>query len=208
MKQMYTANKEALVSEVQKQVHLAGIRTERRTVFGCRFALSIMSDNYIDIILGSLAKTDTSRVEASTGKLSTLYRGKRAQVLDALEGCFIHAFTEGVHMTLEGTFSTDDGPCRMPEDDVCPNEESREVHFPCNAKIKLYCAEERKADVLASSIAKGHGVLVKEDYYCTVLQGDIQEIFRTIEEICEAMSALPGHPALETTLSVNSPTAE
>ena len=54
--------------------------------FGCRFALSIMSDRYIDIILGSLAKTDTSRIEASTGRLSTLYRGERTQVLDALEG--------------------------------------------------------------------------------------------------------------------------
>ena len=201
-------NRETLVSAVQKRIRQAGREGTPDRVFGCRFALSIMSDNYIDIILGSLAKTDTSRVEASTGRLSTLYRGKRAQVLDALEGCFIHAFTEGIHMTLEATLSTDEGPCWFSEDDACPNADSREIHFPCNAKLKLYCAEEKKGDVLASSIAAGHGVLVKEDYYCTVLKGDIQAVFRTVEDICKEMDHLPGHPALEVTLSVNSPTAE
>lgn len=177
--------------------------------FGCRFALSIMSDRFIDIILGSLAKTDTSRIEASTGRLSTLYRGDREQVLDAVEGCFTHAFTEGVHMTMEATFSTDDGACRTGEAGL-PNTAARDIHFPCNAKMALYTmkADPAEATRFARDCAVKHGVFVKDDYYCTVLSGDIQDVFRTTEEICAYAERALDRFAFELTVSVNSPTAE
>ena len=76
-----------------------------KEITGCRFSLSPMSDKYIDIILGALGKVDTSKVWKETDKLSTIYRGKRIHVLDAVKGLFIHSYDENVHMTLEATLS-------------------------------------------------------------------------------------------------------
>ena len=45
-------------------------------IAGCRFTLYPMSDKYIEIILGSLEKTNTSAVWSETDALSTVYRGK------------------------------------------------------------------------------------------------------------------------------------
>lgn len=47
-----------------------------------------MADNYIDVILSSLSKTNTSKVWKQTDKLSTVYRRNQLHVEDALEACF------------------------------------------------------------------------------------------------------------------------
>ena len=74
-------------------------------ISGCRFTLYPMCDNFIDIILGSLKKTDTSAVWSETDALSTVYRGKLAYVADAVQALFLNAYRPGVHMALEGQFS-------------------------------------------------------------------------------------------------------
>ena len=48
------------------------------TGMACRFTLSPMSDNFVDIILGAIGKVDGSAVSQRTDKLSTVYRGSRA----------------------------------------------------------------------------------------------------------------------------------
>ena len=64
-----------------------------------------MSDKYIEIILGSLEKTNTSAVWSETDALSTVYRGKLPYVADAVQALFLNAYRPGVHMALEGQFS-------------------------------------------------------------------------------------------------------
>ena len=51
-------------------------------ISGCRFSLYPMSDQFIDLILGSLEKTDTSAVWSESDALSTVYRGKIEYVAD------------------------------------------------------------------------------------------------------------------------------
>ena len=74
-------------------------------ITGCRFTLAPMSDQYIDIILGAVAQTDTSKIWSETDKTSTIYRGNMVHVIDSLKACFINAYRAGIHMTSELTFS-------------------------------------------------------------------------------------------------------
>ena len=54
-------------------------------ITGCRFSLSPMSDAYVDIILEAVRQADVSKVYSLTDELSTVYRGRRQHVLDALK---------------------------------------------------------------------------------------------------------------------------
>ena len=58
-----------------------------------------------DIILEAVRQADVSKVYSLTDELSTVYRGRRQHVLDALKACFTGAYREGVHMVLEATLS-------------------------------------------------------------------------------------------------------
>ena len=113
-------------------------------VTGCRFSLSVMSDRFMEIILSALAKVNTDNVWQMTDKLSTVYRGRQLHVEDAVKACFIHAYTPGVHMTMEATFSKGcpgdtDADCMMAAEDNPLNEAAiRDIHFPVACKIALY----------------------------------------------------------------------
>lgn len=74
-------------------------------ITGCRFSLYPMTDNFVDIILSSLEKTDISNIWTETDALSTVYRGKSEYVVDAVDALFINTYKEDVHMTIEGLFS-------------------------------------------------------------------------------------------------------
>ena len=86
------------------EIHLDNPRIkkqdEKKAVTGCRFSLAPMSDDFINIILSSIADVDTSKVWSSTDEFSTVYHGRRVHVLDALKACFIRSFRQGVHMAM------------------------------------------------------------------------------------------------------------
>ena len=104
-------------------------------VNGCRFSLNVMSDDFINIILGSLQKTKTDKVWQMTDELSTVYRGKRVHVLDTVKACFINAFKPGVHMTSEMTFSRG-----CPGDQRCPFPGNVQDCFLSDGDSGLYVA--------------------------------------------------------------------
>lgn len=188
-----------------------------KAITGCRFTLSVMSDQYIDVILGSLAKTDTSKVWSMTDKTSTVYRGKQAHVEDAVKACFVNAFHEGIHMTMEGTFSKGcpgdtDADSMMDVDDVPVNESNmKNVHFPVVCKISLYpmgVPDYMKYIATVVNHAIDLGIYDKSSHYCTILQGDIQEIFDYFHYVNTYCGENLSHYIFEVTLSVNSPTQE
>ena len=74
-------------------------------IAGCRFSLYPMTDNFVEILLGALDKTDTGAVWSESDALSTVYRGKLQYVADAVKALFINAYQEGVHLSLEVHFS-------------------------------------------------------------------------------------------------------
>lgn len=113
-------------------------------IAGCRFSLYPMSNQFIDLILGSLDKTDTSRIWSASDALSTVYRGRLHYVADAVKALFVNAYREGVHMAIEGQYSKGcpgdtDGDSKLDESGAAPNAERiREIHFPVLCKFSLY----------------------------------------------------------------------
>lgn len=188
-----------------------------RAITGCRFSLNVMTDRFIDVILGSLAKTNTEKVWSMTDKLSTVYRGRQIHVEDAVKACFVHAFTPGVHMTMEATFSRGcpgdtDADNLMLEDDEAVNAAGMaDIHFPVNCKISLYPMGvsnymEHIAKVVNHAIDLG--IYEKSSHYCTILKGDVHELFDYFHYVNSYCSENLSHYIFEVTLSVNSPTAD
>ena len=176
-----------------------------------------MSDHYIDVILGAIGNVDTSKVWKMTDQLSTVYRGKQVHVEDAVKACFIQAFRENVHMTMEMTFSKGcpgdtDADCFMAEDDIPVNEAAvGQVHFPVTCKISLYpMGIPNYMEYIAAVVnhAIDLGIYAGSSHYCTILKCDVQQLFEYIHYVNEYCGKELSHYIFEVTMSVNSPTAE
>ncbi|MDY3920476.1 MAG: YkoF family thiamine/hydroxymethylpyrimidine-binding protein [Candidatus Limivivens sp.] len=188
-----------------------------REITGCRFSLSPMSDQFIDIILGAVGKVHTEKFWKQTDKLSTVYRGKRIHVLDGLKACFVHAYRKGVHMTMEATVSKGcpgdtDAEAFLAEDDVRLNEpEIREIHFPVSCKFSMYpMGVSNYMEYIANvvNMAIDEGVYSHSAHYVSVLEGDVQDLFAFFDKATAYGNKNLSHYVLEITMSVNSPTAE
>lgn len=186
-----------------------------KEITGCRFSLSPMSDQYIDIILGAINKVDTSKVWKMTDKLSTVYRGKRIHVLDTLKACFVHSFREDIHMTMEATISKGcpgdiKADSLLSEDELLMNEVNiADYHFPVTCKIALYPMGvnnymEYIAKVVNNAIDRK--IYVESSHYATILEGDIHDIFDYFNDTTQYCDRELSHYVFEVTLSVNSPT--
>ena len=186
-----------------------------KQITGCRFSISEMSDNYIELILGAIKKVDTSKVWSKTDKLSTLYRGKAVHVEDAVKACFVNAYYENVHMTMECTFSKGcpgdvEADSFMAEDDVLMNEPKiKDIHFPVTCKISLYpmgISDYMKhiAEIVNHSIDLG--IYAGSTHYCTLIECDVQDLFSYISYVNDYCGKNIKHYVFEVTMSVNSPT--
>lgn len=188
-----------------------------KDITGCRFSLSPMSDQYIDIILGAIGKVDTSKVWSKTERLSTLYRGKREHVIDAVKACFVHAWRKDVHMTMEMTFSKGcpgdtDAESYLAEDPcLCNAEGMKDIHFPVDCKISLYpMGVNNYMEYIANVVnhAVDLGIYGGSTHYVTLLKGDVHQLFDYFQWVNEYCADALSHYVFEVTLSVNSPTEE
>lgn len=186
-------------------------------ISGCRFSLYPMDSDFVSIILGALEKTDTSAVWSQSDALSTVYRGKLPYVVDAVEGLFVNAFHDGVHMALECQFSKGcpgdcDGDSFLSWEGEAPNAAVvAGAHFPVLCKIALYpMGVPDYIDHIAKvwHMAEDAGLQPTSIHYATRLTGDVQDVFRYLESVCRLMEQSVPHYILHCTLSVNSPTQE
>ena len=151
----------------------------------------------------------------NTDHLSTVYRGKQIHVVDAVKACFVHAYREGVHMTMEATFTKGcpgdcDADCFMAEDDIRMNEEQiRDIHFPVACKIALYpMGTDSYMKEIAHVVNRAVDLNLYDcsTHYATYLYGDVQDLFNYFDEVTRYCGEKISHYILEATLSVNSPT--
>lgn len=176
--------------------------------FGARFSLYPMTDNFIPVILGSLGKTDTSAVYSFTDAISTVYRGNIDSVLDGVSALFINAFTEGVHMAIEGQFCNEEEVTQTAaKPGEVPNKTVTEgIHFPVKCKLNLYGAESAKG---LYEVLKARCALEKEEIsYGTRFAGDVQAVFDFISQLCKELDTRGEKFTLHFTMNCNSPTAE
>lgn len=186
-------------------------------ITGCRFALYPMSDAYAEIITGALWQTDTRRVWVGTDALGTVYRGKLAHVVDAVEGLFALAWRPGAHMAMEGQFSkgcpgdVDADAFLAVEEQPANSAKIGAIHFPVQCKIALYpLGEGAYMDQIAEvyHMAERAGLHPATTHYATRLEGDVQQVFAYFQQVCGFMQHKASHYVLTFTLSVNSPTKE
>lgn len=188
-------------------------------ISGCRFTLYPMCDNFIDIILGGLERVDTSAVWSETDALSTVYRGKLDYVMDAVSALFASAWTEGVHMAIEGQVSKGcpgdvSGDSKLTYEGEAPNHAIVEAATqPCLCKLALYpMGVGDYIDDIARvwRMAEDRGLSPQTIHYATRIEGSIHDVFAYLTDVCKLMEASESvhHYVLHFTINVNSPTVE
>ena len=188
-------------------------------ISGCRFTLYPMCDNFIDIILGGLERVDTSAVWSETDALSTVYRGKLDYVMDAVSALFASAWTEGVHMAIEGQVSKGcpgdvSGDSKLTYEGEAPNHAIVEAATqPCLCKLALYpMGVGDYIDDIARvwRMAQDRGLNPQTIHYATRIEGSIHDVFADLTDVCKLMEASESvhHYVLHFTINVNSPTVE
>ena len=188
-------------------------------ISGCRFTLYPMCDNFIDIILGGLERVDTSAVWSETDALSTVYRGKLDYVMDAVSALFASAWTEGVHMAIEGQVSKGcpgdvSGDSKLTYEGEAPNHAIVEAATqPCLCKLALSpMGVGDYIDDIARvwRMAEDRGLNPQTIHYATRIEGSIHDVFAYLTDVCKLMEASESvhHYVLHFTINVNSPTVE
>lgn len=178
-----------------------------------------MCDNFIDIILGGLERVDTSAVWSETDALSTVYRGKLDYVMDAVSALFASAWTEGVHMAIEGQVSKGcpgdvSGDSKLTYEGEAPNHAIVEAATqPCLCKLALYpMGVGDYIDDIARvwRMAEDRGLNPQTIHYATRIEGSIHDVFAYLTDVCKLMEASESvhHYVLHFTINVNSPTVE
>ena len=185
-----------------------GANTE---ITGCRFSLSVMSDDYVQKILGALAKIDTSYVWQQTDLISTTYRGHKTNVINTVKKLLIAVNDGKTHITLEATLSSG---CPSDTDADIPMVLAPAAVIKTNKKFDVYAKiafypmgiidyMDHIAHVVNISIKSD--LYIKSSHYATELHGDVNDLFGYFHEIFDYADNHIAHFIYQITLSMNSP---
>ncbi|MBY0097858.1 Ykof family thiamine-binding protein [Mesobacillus maritimus] len=195
---------------------MQGLSCGTSRIVGCRFSIYPMADNFVEVILGALKEVDTSKVWMETDDVTTCIRGRSEHVFDVTKAIFIHAAKTGVHVVFNGTFSVgcpgdSEGDSYMSENDERLNEEaSRNEQVEVATQFALYPMNNPDymqiiADQVA--VAKDHGTFTKGIHYASRLDGDANDVFKTLEQafVNASKTHERSHVTMTAAISANSP---
>lgn len=195
---------------------MQGLSCGTSRIVGCRFSIYPMADNFVEVILGALKEVDTSKVWMETDDVTTCIRGRSEHVFDVTKAIFIHAAKTGVHVVFNGTFSVgcpgdSEGDSYMSENDERLNEEaSRNEQVEVATQFALYPMNNPDymqiiADQVA--VAKDHGTFTKGIHYASRLDGDANDVFKTLEQafVNASKTHEQSHVTMTAAISANSP---
>lgn len=169
----------------------------------CTFMLAPMADKYVDVILGALSKLDTSRIEAKTERLGTVYSGTREDVVDALSACFIYAYRPELHMTMEATVRAERETLPTSPFPSANAAGTAGISFEADARFAVYGSDDAAEKAVQS--AREMGIYVGSPLGCPTVRGDVHKLFAFVSEVLAMQDN--NDFTLELTFSVNSPTA-
>jgi hypothetical protein len=187
------------------------MRETSGNVIGCRFSLSVMNDNYVEMILSSLRNVNTQNIWSITDALSTTYRGRQIHVLDALKACFVSINDGKTHITMEATFSKgdpEDSNEDLPQAETGALTNSACDKFDALCKISLYplgIINYMDYVIYAIDLSKKKDLFIKSSHYAYEIEGGVNDIFDYFDEVMSFAESNTGHFVLQATLSVNSP---
>ncbi|MBR7553925.1 Ykof family thiamine-binding protein [Allobacillus sp. GCM10007491] len=183
-------------------------------IAGCQLTLFPMSDDFVDVILSALDETDTSKVWKDTDDVSTCIRGKMVHVFDVAHAIYLHAAKTGKHVAMSGTFSIGcpgdtAGHVYMDETDEPMNKKQSEgIDQEAGCKFALYpMGTEEYMEKITEQIdlSNERGVTVTPTHYATRLDGQVNDIFRAMEEAFDKVQQVVSHVTMTFTISANSP---
>ncbi|PTL39210.1 YkoF family thiamine/hydroxymethylpyrimidine-binding protein [Alkalicoccus saliphilus] len=198
---------------------MQGLSCGTSNIVGVRFAVYPMADNFVEIIKGALKDTDTSKVWMETDDVTTCVRGRSEHVFDVAKAVFVQAAKSGTHVVFNGTFSIgcpgdSEGDTYMSENDVRLNEEaSRKEAVEAASHFALYPLNNPDyMQVIAdqAALAEEHGTFTKGVHYASRLDGDANDVFRTLEEafVRASKSKERAHVTMTAAVSANSPSTK
>ena len=139
--------------------------------------------------------------------------------MDAVSALFASAWTEGVHMAIEGQVSKGcpgdvSGDSKLTYEGEAPNHAIVEAATqPCLCKLALYpMGVGDYIDDIARvwRMAEDRGLNPQTIHYATRIEGSIRGVFAYLTDVCKLMEASESvhHYVLHFTINVNSPTVE
>jgi len=183
-------------------------------IVGCRFSLYVMSDRFVEIILGVLNEVDTSKVWVKTDDVSTCIRGRQTHVFDVTKAIYVKAALSGLHVSLNGTYSIgcpgdSEGDVYMIEDDVPMNEEAiRGANVRTACQFALYpLSASNYMDLIYAGCrpAQERGTFSGGVHYASRLDGSADDVFASLSEAFDVVQKESSHTVLTFNLSANSP---
>lgn len=179
----------------------------------CRFALSVMANNYKTMILDALSAVDPASVVSFTDLLSTTYIGNLDSVLATVQAVFTAVNDGKTHITLEATIRPDANCDGLQWQSSVATPVSR--NFLVHGKINLYplgITDYQPIIDDISKLARECGVFVQNNnrQKPTTLQaidlcGDVQDLFVFFTKTYECTAAVLIDFVIQISLSINSP---
>lgn len=162
---------------------------------GARFTVSVLDSAFIDIILGSLARADGSRVEVTTGDISTFVRGDLTDVLQYVCDVAAGAAADGVHVSVALSLVGSAGGGAAP------------VLEPVGIRARAHWSllEADGAARVAAQVAREQSTYSGDDPYVTRLDGDLAAVLQTVAAGWLHAGSDGSWPATHVTIALNSP---
>ena len=199
---------------------------------GAQISLSVMADNYIEIIMSALTAIDPFRTDLKieTDDMSTLMIGPPPILFSAMNALFTSAAKSKHHVTMHALVSR--GCPGGPQDSATesePSDPSTNLPLPDrkrNALQAVHAAEETGQSIAAQfayyplgqppgymseinaciDFIDESGTLERKKNFCTKLRGDGGKVFKTLEGVFSSFAPDDAHVTLDLLLSANSPT--
>lgn len=184
---------------------------------GIRFSLDPQTDDFADIILSALDEIDLSNIWNNTDATSTVYRGEKPAIFDAVKAAFVHTYREGMHGKTTMTISqgcgsdVDAADYKHLSKERVNDEKSRKTDFEIIAKFQLYpMGVTAYNDTIMEIVeeAKNRGLYEGTEYYTTFLMGSVHEVFAYLEYVSDQTKEITGHHVIEAQLMFNIPKEE
>lgn len=188
---------------------------------GARVTVAVMSDDYADVLLGLLARLDTTGLLVETGDVSTYLGGSEADLLRCLTDLTDAVAATGRHATVTVHLSRGcPGEVRC---DLPGGAGPRTVDAPAGRTVGRYAAAEWALYPLADDVragvvpdhmrdieaaidlARANGTFRGSAHFVTRLEGDAGTVLETVVQAWARVGRGVQHVTSHLTLSLNSP---
>lgn len=181
---------------------------------GARVTISVMSDRYVEIILGALKQVDSTNLIIETGDVSTYIGGSESNILRYLNDLSHQIATTGYHSTIIiHLFRGCPGAvtCQLPIPRSVDIPQSHTKGPWASAEWTLYPltdnpgADHMRDIYAAIEYAKENGTFVKSDKSVTRLEGELGLLLETAVAGWIQVGRSVQHVVSHLSISVNSP---